>query len=364
MPAPAARRRCVLLRISPWGGTEVHGGQLRSQQIADLVARAVPDAVIHVAPAPRSLSRPALARLAMRGATETARGTRPVEALFTAFVDKTIAGLGLAAGDVVLYDADQRYATAMVRVAARRRLRLVALPHNVEALIPYTWPIVIDVARTSRDLAREVGWLARADQVWAIGCLDRDLFQLFGIDARLLPYAPPAARAAELAAIRARRASLTPRHILILGTAHNAPTRAGMLEQLALARGLTQPLPIILAGYGTDALAAEAGPSVTVVGSQAWPALQELIANAAALWVHQAPMSGALTRIPEALIAGVPVVANGWASRGHVAMPGLLTYADSAGLAACLAALPTDFPAPDFTAAEGEFTAAIAAFAA
>lgn len=357
-------RKSLLLRVSPWASGEVHGGQLRSQQIADLVTRALPDAIIHVAPAPRSLPRSALAALALRGATETLRGIAPLEALFTAFVDNIIASTGLSTGDLVLFDADKRYATAMARVAARRGLRLIALPHNVEALIPYKWPIVIDVAHTAQDFAREVGWLAGAEQVWAIGCLDRDLFQLFGIDARLLPYAPPAARAAELAAIRARRAGVPPRHILILGTAHNAPTRAGMIEQLEMARRLAIPLPVILAGYGTEALAADAGPGVTVVGSQDWAALQDLITAAAALWVHQAPMSGALTRIPEALAAGVPVIANGWAARGHAPMAGLVTYEDSAGLAAALDDLPADFPPPDFTAAEAAFITAIQSLAA
>jgi glycosyltransferase involved in cell wall biosynthesis len=356
---PAARR-AVLLRISPWGGTEMHGGQLRSQQIAALVARARPDALVHVAPALRGLPRAAQAALAVRAGLGMLGGQSPMQALFTAFVDRTIAGLGLEAGDLVIYDADQRYGAATARVAARRGLRLVALTHNVEALIPYRWPIAIDVARVSGNLAREVGWLARADQVWAIGCFDRELFQLFGIDARLLPYAPPAARAAELAAIRARRGA--PAHLLILGTAHNAPTRAGMVEQMALAPQLPGSLPVIVAGYGTEALAAEAPPRVTVLGAQSWPALTDLLAGAAALWVHQAPMSGALTRIPEALMAGVPVVANGWGARGHAAMDGLICYADVAGLAAAIRDLPRHVAVPDFSGAEAEFVAALQAF--
>ncbi|MBC7521869.1 MAG: glycosyltransferase [Sandarakinorhabdus sp.] len=355
MPDHADRRKSVLLRVSPWGGSDVHGGQLRSQQITQLVARALPDAITHVAPGLRSLSYRARAALAVQGAVETAKGISPSEGLFTAFVGRIIAGLHLARGDLVIYDADPRYGAAMARVAARRGLRLVALPHNVEAMIPHAWPIVIDVGQVTRDFGREVGWLAKADQVWTIGCFDRDLFQLCGIDARLLPYVPPAGRAAELAAIRVHRETASPGHLLILGTAHNPPTRAGMLEQLAIARTLRLDHPVILAGYGTEALAADAGPGVTVVGAQSWPELQKLIGGAAALWVHQAPMSGALTRIPEALIAGVPVVANNWAARGHAAMAGLVTYGDAGGLAACLANLPTGFAPPDFAAAEAHF---------
>ena len=360
----SAPRRAVLLRISPWGGAEVHGGQLRSQQIVSLVERALPAAKVHVAPALRGLARPAQLALVARAAFDRASFASPMQGVYTAFVDRIIGQLGLERGDLVIYDADPRYGPAMAQIAVRRGLRLVALPHNVEALIPDTWPIRIDVERVSHSLDAEIGWLARAEQVWPIGCFDRDLFELFGINARLLPYVPPDARAAELAALRARRAGTAPAHLLILGTAHNPPTRAGMVEQLAMASALRIELPIVLAGYGTEALAAEAGPGVTVVGAQAWPELQTLIAGAAALWVHQAPMSGALTRIPEALIAGVPVVANGWAARGHVAMPGLTIYADADGLAAALADLPSGFPPPDFSLAEAEFVNALRMLAA
>jgi hypothetical protein len=135
-----------------------------------------------------------------------------------------------------------------------------------------------------------------------------------------------------------------------------------MVEQMALAPDLPGSLPVMLAGYGTEALAGDAPPRVRVLGGQSWEALTDLLAGAAALWVHQAPMSGALTRIPEALIAGVPVVANGWGARGHAAMDGLSVYADAAGLAAAIKALPRHVEAPDFSAAEAAFVAALQAF--
>jgi hypothetical protein len=359
--------RAVLLRVTPWAGNEVHGGQLRSQQLAGLIGRAFPDMALVTAENPRRQPGPALAALGLRAGLETLGGIAPLEAFFTAWVEKLVARLGLAPGDILFFDADQRYGPAVARVAARHRLRVVALPHNVEALIPYHWPIRIDIPATTRALARELGWLAGVEQVWAIGRLDCDIFQLFGIKARHLPYTPPVARHAELAAIRSARQTTPPAHILVLGTAHNAPTRAGMIEQLALLRrlGAPLPLPVIVAGYGSDLLAADAQgiAGVSIAGPQDWPQLVELMTGAAALWVHQAPMSGALTRIPEALIAGVPVIANGWAARGHPALAGLSTYDDDAGFAAAIAALPTGFAAPDAGAAEADFIKAIAALA-
>jgi hypothetical protein len=352
----------LLLRVSPWGSAEIHGGQLRSQQIAGLVARALPDAVLFTAEHPRALSRSALATIAARGAAEAAASrARPAEGFYTAWVDTLVARHKLRPGDLVIYDADPRYGPALTRVAARRRLRVVALPHNIEALLAKTFPIHVDVERAGQGLAAEMRWLARADAVWAIGRLDQDIFQLFGIAAALLPYAPPPPRAAELLALRADRASAPGRPLLILGTAHNVPTRTGMLEQLAMLRRLAgTPLPpVIVAGYGTEQLADPGLAGVSFRGSLGWPELRCQLAGAAALWVHQAPMSGALTRITESLVAGVPVIANGWAARGHAAMPGLEVYADDADFIARVGGLPPTAPAPCFAVAEGRFVAAL-----
>lgn len=368
MPATATPgHRALLLRVSPWGGGEIHGGQLRSQQISGLVDRALPAAVHCNAPHPRALPRPALAALAARGAAEAAASrSRPAEGFYTAWVDSIIAAQRLRRDDLVIYDADPRYGPALVRVATRRSLRIIALPHNIEALIPHHFPIHIDVDKAGPALATELRWLARTAAVWTIGRLDQELFQLFGIAADLLPYAPPQTRAAELLQIRARRAAAPGAHLLILGTAHNPPTRAGMVEQMAMLQqlaGFTALPPVVVAGYGTEALADTPVPGVSFLGSRSWTELQQLLVDAQALWVHQAPMSGALTRIPEALVAGVPVLANGWAARGHAPMAGMQVYADTADFLGRLQSLPSGFAPPDSGPAEARFIAALQALA-
>lgn len=349
--------RAVLLRVAPWGGAEIHGGTLRSQQIAETVRAALPAVTEINADHWRAAPRPVLARRAARGQQLALRWrTSPVEGLFSAWIESLLVPLALSPGDLVIYDADPRFGPALLRVAGQRRLRVVALPHNIEAVLPKQWPIVIDFDRSLRQLRGELAWLSRADAVFCIGTLDRDLLQLFGIPAQLLPYAPPAARRDELLAIRVRRRESRPGDgLLILGTAHNQPTRAGMLDQLAILRALppgTAP-PVTIAGYGTDLIADAGIPGVRFAGPQSWPDLQDLIATAGALWVHQMPMSGALTRITEALVAGLPVIANHWATRGHAAMAGLTVYDGVPDPAALLAACPADFPPPDASADKG-----------
>lgn len=351
--------RAVLLRVNPWQGGEVHGGLLRSRQLAELVRAALPDIVEINADHWRAASGPVLARLAARGQVLALRWrTTPVEGLFSAWIESLLAPLALSPGDLVIYDADPRFGPALVRVCSHRRLRIVAMPHNIEAVLPKKWPIVVDFDTALRQLRDELAWLARADAVFCIGTLDRDLLQLFGIQAELLPYAPPEGRRAELLAIRARRNASPPASgLLILGTAHNQPTRAGMLEQLAMLRALTASTapPVTLAGYGTDLIADASVPGVRFAGPQSWPDLQNLIAGAGALWVHQTPMSGALTRITEALVAGLPVIANHWGARGHTAMAGMTVYDGQPDLPGLLAACPVEFDVPDCSTAEKLF---------
>jgi hypothetical protein len=83
--------------------------------------------------------------------------------------------------------------------------------------------------------------------------------------------------------------------------------------------------------------------------------LDALQRDARALLVHYVPAPGALTRIPEALIAGIPVVANRHAARGYETVSGVHVYDTAEELAELLAA---DLPAPAMPtppAAEGRF---------
>lgn len=350
-------RRAALLRMTPWG-EQRHGGALRSEQIAALVTRALPDAVHVTAPYPRELPPLKLAGLALRSSVgAVASLTPPLQSAFAAWLERALTPASLRRGDLLIYDADPRYGPALMRVAARRGLRTLVLPHNIEALIPKTWPIVVDPRATAGALQAEAAWLARADSVWTIGALDRDLLALLGIAAAQLPYAPPPARRQELLDVRAARRPGPDAPLLIVGTVHNSPTRAGMLQQIDMVR--TLDMPVIVAGFGTEILRDGDRPGLTILGGQSWPELAALMATARALWVHQTPMSGALTRIPEALLAGVPVIANDWAARGHGALAGMSVYTAAEELPQLVAALPATVPPPDIAAAELKFVSAL-----
>jgi hypothetical protein len=67
--------------------------------------------------------------------------------------------------------------------------------------------------------------------------------------------------------------------------------------------------------------------------------------------------AGAVTRIPEALLAGIPVIANRNAARDQPETPGVHVYEDAAEFAELVRArLPYPPPPPEPVAAQRRFT--------
>ena len=117
---------------------------------------------------------------------------------------------------------------------------------------------------------------------------------------------------------------------------------------------------IVIAGYGTEQLrTAFERTGARVMGTVSDVELDALQLDARALLVHYLPAPGALTRIPEALIAGIPVVANRHGARGYETMPGVHVYDSSEELEELLAAdLPTP-PVPTPAAAQTRFVSRV-----
>jgi hypothetical protein len=221
--------------------------------------------------------------------------------------------------------------------AARLGLRVVALPHDLVALNrpagPDTWPA----------LAREVRGLAGCNGLFTISLEERWLLRLLGCAAECLPYYPPAEIESLLLQVRQQRRPAVNAPVLILGSTSNPQTRAGLAHQLQLLRDAGSALGrrIVLAGNGTSDLAELAGPGVEVRGTVGDGELSTLMAEAAVLWAYQAAGTGALTRVVEALVAGLPVAGGGVALRST----GHLSHVYPAGTVAELMALLPSLPA-------------------
>lgn len=195
-----------------------------------------------------------------------------------------------------------------------------ALPHNIESL----------VASHSVDaLGGEVFNLQHGDSVFAISKEETWLLRLLGVSAFFLPYFPPKEVEAQLLDIREKRKD-RPTHLrkkfLLLGSASNLPTRNGMQMMVDYAASHMISFDLSVVGYKTELLHIPQQPSITFYGAVTKEVLDEILEETDAVLIYQPPTTGALTRIPEMLVAGIPVFVNFDAGRNYMDLSDVILY--------------------------------------
>ncbi|NJL11155.1 MAG: glycosyltransferase family 4 protein [Calothrix sp. SM1_7_51] len=181
----------------------------------------------------------------------------------------------------------------------------------------------------------EITNLAKADKIFSISREEQWLLKLYGIDNDFLPYYPPKEILNFLLDVRKARKISEKKRFLIIGTANNNPTIQGMIEQIQWLTSIKKEanFEIDIAGYGTEKLKEYCCDStINIIGSVDSKELHNLLVNAKAVLVHQKMGTGALTRIPETIIAGIPVIANSSACRSAFNYSGVYCYEDKSEL--------------------------------
>jgi len=196
----------------------------------------------------------------------------------------------------------------------------------------------------------EFAWLALADIVFTISAEEAFVLNNADIPAHFLPYFPASDLAGHLSGLRSKRKAQG--FYLILGSAINPPTKAGVLEQLGFAADhLGDGEKLIVVGRGTQQLDCD-NPAVVIEGEVSDERLAELLSSCKAAWIHQTFGVGALTRIAELLLAGIPVVLSSHAARS-ASYDGIYPYESFPD---ALDALRSDLPMPSLpTAPSSEF---------
>ena len=216
----------------------------------------------------------------------------------------------------------------VAKLAGCRGLFTVALPHNLESLVPTQSSPITGQAPLSW-LSEEINYLAAAAHVFSISREDQWLLRLHNIEADYLPYYPPKVTESWLKDIRKVRQSnkITRDKILLMGTATNPPTRQGMMTVLHSLDAILSHdanFELVVVGLGTEKLQLPAfSLKANIRGWVPKDEFFDLLVSSRAVLVYQTPTSGALTRITEMLLAGLPVVANTNAARSFYHMSGV-----------------------------------------
>ena len=207
--------------------------------------------------------------------------------------------------------------------------KIIAYPHNLESLVP------TQQDNTSHKLApywlyEEVERLKMCDEVYAISKEETWLLQLFGVNAKYFPYYPPKAAEDEFLSIKEQRKNIdkcSTKSYLILGSATNPPTRIGMQNLIDFfASKENLPYLVYVGGYKSETLDCKTHPQIEYYGTLSVEKLQELLINVDGIIINQPTTSGALTRIVENRIAGIPVYANFGAARDFYNLPDVHVY--------------------------------------
>jgi hypothetical protein len=252
--------------------------------------------------------------------------------------------------DAVFMD-DPVYFSPLVDILAGLQVPIIAVCHNLESLV-YNQA---SQCRAHDLFKEEIAVLSRCRMTIAISREEVLLLNNLGIPAQFFPYFPPTPVLGRLDAVRASRVAGAKEGIILIGNAKNPPTRDGMIEaalyweQQHLERVAGR---LMVAGFDTETMAPylPAGSGVKLLGSLSNEQLDSILCRVRACLCYQERGAGALTKICEMLIAGVPVIANTVAARSYHGMTGVLEFSVLDGLRSALERLdnaPGGIPAPE-----------------
>ena len=323
------------------------GGRRRSTQLCELARRGgfEPGVVsLAASAARRGRVTAALAFAARKGMPlqPTLKAARNFGGAIQCYTEALLQHSGCK---VILRERTSGVGQALSWLAREFGFRSFALPENIESLVPDQHD---DVAFPSAGLGALRNELRQFRLDHAVSCISREeqwLLNVSGIDAGFLPYFPIPAWEQELLQLRRHRSPVANR-FLLLGSAGNPPVRNGMLEIIRLAAPITAGgrAEIHVAGNETEQFAVhDLGPGVVLHGTLPTAALNELMRTCRAALVYQRQGCGALTKVPEFLIAGIPVIGNANALRSAHHLDGAYEFGGVDELESLMTA---DLPAP------------------
>lgn len=199
----------------------------------------------------------------------------------------------------------------------------VAWPHNVEHLVREQFRRRWESSAAKR---REMGFFERARHVVTISQYDSWYLALHGIDSTVLPYFPVTTEKLRLIECRNRRVTgEISSYALMLGTYGNPPTAQAFRHAIKAYAAKKRQFRLVIVGHGTEKLRKQVHlPTGVILKGQLSDAdLQSEIARARVALVHQTSGTGALTRIAELHVAGVPIIATAIAARGYETLDGI-----------------------------------------
>lgn len=224
---------------------------------------------------------------------------------------------------------DPIYFKPLVKKLDKFGIPVIASCQNIETLSYHQ----VSLESQKILLKKELDILALCDLAITISREDTWLLKNFNINAFYFPYFPPKQVQERLLKIRSNRQKNEKGNIILLGNAGNIATRKGMYKVIEYWKKnrLTRSFgKLWIAGYKTDIFFKEmnSDKDIEFLGSLPNDVLDKKLGTVKACLCYQELGGGALTRICEMLVAGVPVLANSRAARSYYNMDGVTEFRD------------------------------------
>lgn len=209
--------------------------------------------------------------------------------------------------DILVLETAPGLSLHFMRYLAGRNIPYIAMPHNVEFLVPHQHDRTF--SNSSALFAAETYGYQRALKVVAICDFDRSVLRCIGASASTLPYYPTVDEENIFLDIRNKRSQKNAAPtFLLLGTVENGPTYEGVKVFLDWHLQSNSTLQVIVAGHGTEKFSKYANGNITILGSVSNDCLEALLLDVSAILINQPQTSGFLTKIVEMNLCGIPQI--------------------------------------------------------
>jgi len=207
---------------------------------------------------------------------------------------------------------------------------IFAVPHNLESLV-HNQPSFLSQRMSPSWFDEELKLLSLCDAVFTISREEQWLLNLYGVKSFYLPYFPSEKTIGECLEVKSAREHSQKKYFLALGTALNPPTYEGFAQliQYYKSNAEIELGELVIAGYGTERLIdnfPELDERITIMGPLSTEELKSVLIEAKAVIINQAAATGALTKIPELLACGIPILGNEGALRTYYNIEGLYPF--------------------------------------
>ncbi|AOW19501.1 glycosyltransferase [Urechidicola croceus] len=229
---------------------------------------------------------------------------------------------------IVVYELSYYADYSLIFACVQLGIKIIGLPHNLESLV-YRQKSILSNKIAPNWFNEEIKLLGLFSEIYTISREEQWLLNLYNINANYLPYYPSKKVIKNCLKIRKLRTSTDKDFILSLGSASNPPTLEGFKELVSYYEESKIKEDLVIAGFDTERLKehfTNFPPNIKLKGSLNNSELELALVTCKAIIIYQKPSTGALTKIPELLLCGIPVICNNVTARTYFNLEGVTLF--------------------------------------